>query len=36
LLPRELKDKGLAIHEDIAMVLQDAVNEKAKRHADID
>ncbi|AZV59446.1 NAD-dependent protein deacetylase [Peribacillus frigoritolerans] len=36
LLPRELKDKGLAIHEDIALVLQDAVNEKAKRHADIE
>ncbi|KOR79198.1 NAD-dependent protein deacetylase [Bacillus sp. FJAT-21352] len=36
LLPRELKDKGLAIHEDIAVVLQDAVNEKAKRHADIE
>jgi NAD-dependent SIR2 family protein deacetylase len=35
LLPRELKDKGLAIHEDIAVVLQDAVNGKAKRHADI-
>jgi NAD-dependent SIR2 family protein deacetylase len=35
LLPRELKDKGLAIHEDIAVVLQDALNEKAKRHADI-
>ncbi|MEP9406770.1 NAD-dependent protein deacetylase [Peribacillus frigoritolerans] len=35
LLPRELKDKGLAIHEDIAVVLKDAVNEKAKRHEDI-
>ncbi|ULT58243.1 hypothetical protein L1999_06900 [Neobacillus drentensis] len=35
LLPRELKDKGLAIHEDIAVVLQDALNEKAKRDTDI-
>ena len=31
LLPRELDDKGLAIHEDIARVLQDALNVMAKR-----
>lgn len=30
LLPRELTDKGLAIHEDIAWVLQDALGEKEK------
>ncbi|MFP3846268.1 SIR2 family NAD-dependent protein deacylase [Priestia filamentosa] len=30
LLPRELTDKGLAIHEDIARVLQDALGEKEK------
>ncbi|MGG1320594.1 NAD-dependent protein deacetylase [Priestia megaterium] len=36
LLPRELKDKGLAIHEDIAEVLQDALNKKEKRDADIE
>ncbi|MFP5109510.1 Sir2 silent information regulator family NAD-dependent deacetylase [Neobacillus sp. C211] len=35
LLPRELKGKGLAIHEDTAVVLQDALNEKAKRDTDI-
>ena len=31
LLPRELKDKGLAIHEDISVILQDALNKKEKR-----
>lgn len=30
LLPKELDDKGLAIHEDIARVLQDALKEQSK------
>jgi NAD-dependent SIR2 family protein deacetylase len=30
LLPRELKDKGLAVHEDIAKVLQDVRTEQQK------
>ena len=31
LVPREIKDKGLAINEDIARVLQDALKEKARQ-----
>lgn len=30
LLPRELKDKGMAIHEDIALVLRDVLVEQKK------
>ncbi|GIP43427.1 hypothetical protein J45TS6_18860 [Paenibacillus sp. J45TS6] len=30
LMPKELEGKGLAIHEDIARILKDALNEKAK------
>src|SRR5690625_1152678 len=35
LVPQELREKGLAIKEDIAHVLQDVVNNKEKREADI-
>ena len=31
IVPEVLSKKGLAIHEDIAKVLQDAVNEKNNR-----
>ncbi|MEK4438940.1 deacetylase SIR2 [Paenibacillus sp. FSL K6-2862] len=34
LLPHQLKDKGLAVHENIAPVLQDVLNEQRKRKQD--
>ncbi|WP_277587069.1 hypothetical protein [Psychrobacillus antarcticus] len=34
-VPQELSDKGLAIKEDIALVLQDVLKEKEKRDLDI-
>jgi NAD-dependent SIR2 family protein deacetylase len=35
IVPQELSEKGLAIKEDIARVLQDALNGKGKRDSDI-